>query len=170
MVSHLIRNIISLAYPAIAVFKNITPTFINYNGNSTIDRLTTTTNRTVYTTWTNLTSGSTYQWYGFIDNTTGNYTTGIFTFTISQNALIDDPYLTILLLIVFGIMVFMAEYKNTIPWHLLTLTLAGIIITHLANMNLVVNTPEFYLLIIIIVLTIYYAIRIMFIIDERRKT
>ena len=63
----------------------LTTTFYDYSTNNSISTLTSRTEYNLSTTWANRTPGETYRWYAFVDNSTGNYTSGIFIFTVSQD-------------------------------------------------------------------------------------
>ena len=85
-------------------------TFMDYSTNNTISTLTTDTHRNVSTVWTNRTPGETYKWYGYLDNGTGNHTTGTFYFTISQDIMgtASDFYGTWILLAILIILFILA--------------------------------------------------------------
>lgn len=53
------------------------------NESNIISQLTSAANWNVSTAWTNLTPGETYTWYVYLDNGTGNYTSGQWTFTVT---------------------------------------------------------------------------------------
>ena len=60
-------------------------TFYDASNNSIISQLTTAADWNVSTAWTNLTPGETYNWYVYLDNGTGNYTSGIYSFTVTAD-------------------------------------------------------------------------------------
>ena len=63
----------------------LTTTFYDYSTNTSLSTLTSRTEYNISTVWTNLTPGETYKWYMYVDNGTGNYTSGIYSFTITSD-------------------------------------------------------------------------------------
>lgn len=139
------------------------------NDSTIIDKQTVATDREVTTTWTNREPGQEYSWYVFVENSTGNITTGTFNFTIDSNPIFGSTYAIVLFLIFFGLNIIMVERKNTLPWYLLLFLIGMVLITQLSTLNLVPGSIEFFLILVTIILLIYYLMRgVVFLIFEKR--
>ena len=65
-------------------FLNVT--FIDNDTGDNISSLTSKSDWNISCIWTNLTPGQSYEWYGYLVNSSGgNYTTGVFSFTVGQS-------------------------------------------------------------------------------------
>ena len=139
-----------------------------YDSDDTIiDFLVTATERDVSTVWLNLTPGDTYEWYAYVDNGTGNMTTGMFMFTVTGTPLFGFAYGIIIFLVFFALNIIIIEKKNTLPWYLLLFITGGILIRQLSLVDLTQDSIEFYIIIIVVVLMMYYLLRGVFLVFDR---
>ena len=107
-------------------------TFYNYGTNGSIGFIESRTEVNVSTIWANLTPGSTYRWYVFLENGTGNFTSGIFSFTISNDiqGTASDFWGTWIL---FGIILIL--FTLAILFHSIILGVASMITSLIVTIN-----------------------------------
>ena len=96
----------------------INVTFYENNTDTVISNLVSKSDTNVSCVWTNRTPGTNYEWYGYLENSSGgNYTTGVYSFSVSQSFMgtATDFWGTwILLGIIFLIMALGLYLRSTI--------------------------------------------------------
>ena len=145
----------------------LTTTFYDYSTNTSISELTSRTEYNISTTWTNRTPGETYRWYAFVDNSTGNYTSGIFSFTVTTDLIsgASDFYGTwILLALVFMLLIITVIFKSgllAIFTGILTSVITYTYSTSLMDPNILFDEMMLYIFIFITIfiwLNLFYII------------